>query len=121
RLELGAVQVLRIGGERVDPPGRRRRVARPPPPPAQLGDPEVADAVRGQALLQRLPREVRAAARAGEAAHVRDAADRVGLADLDQLRERSRRVPDGEELCHCCLYGAVPARAPRATSWAWRA
>lgn len=69
-----------------------------PAAPAQLCEPVVGQAVRGQRRSERLAAEVRVAARAGKAPHICYGLDVVATQDVEKVRERVRGVADCPDL-----------------------
>jgi len=64
---------------------------------AQLGHAEVGDSAFGEGGLERATGEVRHAPRPGRRAHVHQTLDAVEPEKLDQLVERPRGVPYGQD------------------------
>src|SRR6185436_9783741 len=77
--------------------------------PAQRRKPEVVDAARREAFFQGLPPEVRAAARSGNLAYIREGPHPGGIAHLHQLVERAGRMPDRKAWAHTYFLAIVPS------------
>nr|DAT13485.1 MAG TPA: hypothetical protein [Bacteriophage sp.] len=82
---------------------------------AEFGNVAVGDAVSGEGLPQRIPVVLRMAVRAGQFAHIGNAADAVFLQQADKFADGAAAVADGIDGIH--VYSRVSALPLWAAIW----